>query len=91
MKKHKSVEELYSAYIIVIVAVIVVLVAWMLGIHVYSSLTLGFLVLFALSLFISKNKRTMLPLLVLWFVIILWVFAYTIYKCISDRSRCLYA
>ena len=90
MKKTKSSQELSGAYIIIIIAVIVVLVAWICGIHIYSSLTLGFLVLLALSLFVDKNKRTILPLLVLWFVIIFWVFAYTLYKCISDRTACVF-
>lgn len=84
----KKTEELSSAYLIIIIAVIVVLVAWMFGIHIYSSLTLGFLVLFALSLFLTKNKRTILPLVVIWFIVILWVLAYTIYKCICDRTAC---
>lgn len=88
MKKRNVQRELVSLLAIIIIAVIVILVAWIIGIHIYSALTLGFVVFLALSLFLEKNKRTILPLLVIWFTIIFWVFAYTIYKCVTDKTQC---
>jgi hypothetical protein len=83
--KSKGSAEIYIAA--VIIAIIVTILFWMNGIHIYSALTFGFIVLFTLSLFTGINKTKILPLLILWAVVFLWIFGYVICKSTTDFVR----
>jgi len=73
----------------IVVAVICVIIALYFRIHIYSALTLGFIVLFAITLLLEKNKHNIVPLLCIWFLVVVWVFAYAIYKCAcNQRNNC---
>jgi hypothetical protein len=50
------------------------------GMGPYSSLTMWFILLLALSMFIEISRKTIGPLLLIWFVSLLWVLGYAVHK-----------
>jgi hypothetical protein len=86
-KKSSCSSEFCWLTLVVIVAVICVIIANLFGIHIYPAITLGLIVLFALTLLIEKTKKNIVPLLFLWLIVILWVCSYAVCSCFCSVFR----
>lgn len=70
--------------IILIIAILVAIMFRCRGAGQYSSITMGFVFLLALSFLLDISTKTIGVLLFVWTVSILWILSYSINKCVES-------